>query len=68
MRWWGRWHFLGLHPSRLKQTEGIEQFNQAIVQRDQVTQQNAALVEDAAGAAESLPGQAVNLAHPYLQP
>jgi len=36
--------------------------NQAIAQMDQVTQQNAALVEEAAAAAESLEEQAQNLA------
>jgi hypothetical protein len=33
---------------------GIEQVNQAISQMDQVTQQNAALVEEAAAPAQSL--------------
>ena len=37
-----------------EQSGGIEQVNQAITQMDQVTQQNAALVEEAAAAAESL--------------
>ena len=37
-----------------EQTQGIEQINQAITQMDQVTQQNAALVEEAAAAAASL--------------
>jgi len=42
-----------------EQSEGIEQINQAVViQMDQVTQQNAALVEEAAAAAESLQDQA----------
>ncbi|RBA23306.1 Methyl-accepting chemotaxis protein (MCP) signaling domain [Herminiimonas fonticola] len=45
-----------------EQTEGIEQVNQAIGQMDQVTQQNAALVEEAAAAAASLQEQADNLA------
>ncbi len=44
-----------------EQTEGIEQINQAIGQMDQVTQQNAALVEEAAAAAQSLESQARNL-------
>lgn len=44
-----------------EQSEGIEQVNQAIVQMDQVTQQNAALVEEAAAAAESLQDQSANL-------
>ncbi|MDO8652226.1 MAG: methyl-accepting chemotaxis protein [Undibacterium sp.] len=45
-----------------EQSDGIEQVNQAIAQMDQVTQQNAALVEEAAAAAESLQDQAGNLA------
>ena len=44
-----------------EQTDGIEQVNQAITQMDQVTQQNAALVEEAAAAAESLQVQAAEL-------
>ncbi len=40
------------------QTQGIEQINQAMVQMDQVTQSNAALVEEAAAAAQALEGQA----------
>jgi len=46
-----------------EQTDGIEQVNQAINQMDEVTQQNAALVEEAAAAAGSLQEQAVNLSH-----
>lgn len=45
-----------------EQTAGIEQINQAIVQMDEVTQQNASLVEEAAAAAESLQDQARGLA------
>ena len=41
-----------------EQTSGIDQINIAITQMDQVTQQNAALVEEAASAAESLQNQA----------
>ena len=44
-----------------EQSTGIEQINQAIGQMDQVTQQNAALVEEAAAAAGSLQDEAVNL-------
>ncbi|MDO8306304.1 methyl-accepting chemotaxis protein [Herminiimonas sp.] len=44
-----------------EQTAGIEQIHQAVMQMDQVTQQNAALVEEAAAAAESLQDQARNL-------
>jgi len=44
-----------------EQSSGIEQVNQAITEMDDVTQQNAALVEQAAAAAESLEEQAQNL-------
>jgi methyl-accepting chemotaxis protein len=46
-----------------EQTAGIEQVNQSVIQMDQVTQQNAALVEEAAAAAQSLQEQASGLAH-----
>ncbi|HSJ81401.1 MAG TPA: hypothetical protein VK910_09290, partial [Thiobacillus sp.] len=45
-----------------EQSSGIEQVNQAIAQMDDVTQQNAALVEEAAAAAESMQDQAAKLA------
>lgn len=45
-----------------EQSEGVEQIGQAITQIDDVTQQNAALVEEATAAAESLERQAGNLA------
>lgn len=41
-----------------EQRSGIEQINEAIVQLDDTTQQNAALVEEAAAAARSLQDQA----------
>ncbi len=44
------------HASR-EQSTGIEQVTQAVAQMDEVTQQNAALVEEAAAAAESLEDQ-----------
>jgi methyl-accepting chemotaxis protein len=44
-----------------EQSHGIMQINQAITQMDQVTQQNAALVEEAAAAAGALEGQARTL-------
>ena len=43
------------------QTSGIEQISHAITDMDEVTQQNAALVEQAAAAASSLQEQAINL-------
>jgi methyl-accepting chemotaxis protein-1 (serine sensor receptor) len=45
-----------------EQSTGIDQINQAVIQMDEVTQQNAALVEEAAAAAESLQYQADALA------
>jgi methyl-accepting chemotaxis protein len=45
-----------------EQTMGIEQINSAITQMDEVTQQNAALVEEAAAAAGSLQDQSGVLA------
>lgn len=49
------------HASR-EQESGIEQINLAIAEMDTVTQQNAALVEEAAAAAASLKDQAGSLA------
>ncbi|WP_136419583.1 methyl-accepting chemotaxis protein [Herbaspirillum sp. ST 5-3] len=46
----------------LEQTTGIEQINQAINQMDEVTQQNAALVEQASAASEAMQEQAAKLA------
>jgi methyl-accepting chemotaxis protein len=51
-----------ISASSVEQTTGIGQVNDAVAQLDQVTQQNAALVEESAAAAESLKGQAVQLA------
>jgi methyl-accepting chemotaxis protein len=45
-----------------EQNEGIQQINLAITHMDEMTQQNAALVEQAAAAAESMEQQAMNLA------
>jgi methyl-accepting chemotaxis protein len=44
-----------------EQATGIDEVGKAITQMDEVTQQNAALVEEAAAAAESLQSQAVQL-------
>ena len=44
-----------------EQREGIDQINVAVTHLDQMTQQNAALVEEAASAAESLKDQSVRL-------
>jgi methyl-accepting chemotaxis protein len=51
-----------ISAASVEQTSGIEQVNQAIGQMDDVTQQNAALVEQAAAAAESLEEQTQSLA------
>jgi methyl-accepting chemotaxis protein len=45
-----------------EQSAGIEEVNRAITQMDEMTQQNAALVEQAAAAAQSMQDQAHNLA------
>ncbi len=44
-----------------EQSAGIEQVNQAVGQMDEITQQNAALVEQATAASESLQQQAIRL-------
>lgn len=45
----------------VEQSTGINQVNQAVMTMDEVTQQNAALVEEAAAASESLVDQAESL-------
>lgn len=50
-----------INHSSTEQSSGIQQINQAIIQMDNVTQQNAALVEEAAAAAQSLQQQAEKL-------
>ncbi len=44
-----------------EQSAGIEEVNQAVTQMDEVTQQNASLVEQAAAAAETMQDQAAKL-------
>ena len=44
-----------------EQSSGIEQINKAITQMDEMTQQNAALVEEAAAASESLDEQSTGM-------
>jgi methyl-accepting chemotaxis protein len=46
-----------------EQTAGIEQINTAVTQMDDVTQQNAALVEEAAAAAQAMQDQVNSLNH-----
>ena len=52
----------GTAAASQEQSAGIEQVNQAVGHMDEITQQNAALVEQAAAAAESLQDQARKLA------
>ena len=50
-----------ISESAMLQTTGIGQVNQTVMSLDQVTQQNAALVEESAAASESLRHQAATL-------
>jgi aerotaxis receptor len=50
-----------ISTSSREQSAGIEQVNQAIMQMDEITQQNAALVEQAAAAATTMKEQASHL-------
>ncbi|HEX5684649.1 MAG TPA: methyl-accepting chemotaxis protein [Ideonella sp.] len=50
-----------ISSATIEQTQGIGQIGDAVTQLDQVTQQNAALVEESAAAAESLHQQAASL-------
>jgi methyl-accepting chemotaxis protein len=47
-----------IHAATAEQSNGIGQVGDAVIQLDQVTQSNAALVEESAAAAESLKNQA----------
>ena len=51
-----------INLASVEQTAGIEQINHAVMQMDDVTQQNAALVEEAAASASALQQQAASLA------
>ncbi|CAN7419360.1 methyl-accepting chemotaxis protein [Pseudoduganella sp. LjRoot289] len=51
----------GIAAASERQTAGIDQISLAIHRVDQVAQRNAELVDDAAGASESLRGQALKL-------
>ena len=51
-----------ISAASLEQTEGIEQINHAVAQMDEGTQQNAALVEEAAAAAAAMREQSTRLA------
>ena len=50
-----------ISSASVEQSSGVEQVGLAVSQMDQATQQNAALVEESAAAAESLKGQAQQL-------
>lgn len=50
-----------ISAASLEQSNGIEQVSTAVTQMDETTQQNAALVEQAAASAEALSGQASTL-------
>jgi methyl-accepting chemotaxis protein-1 (serine sensor receptor) len=50
-----------ISTANAEQTHGIEQINQAVLQIDHITQQNTALVEESAAAAETMQNQAENL-------
>jgi methyl-accepting chemotaxis protein len=52
----------GITVASQEQTRGIEQVNVALIEMDGVTQQNAALVEEAAAAAQAMQQQAASLA------
>lgn len=51
----------------VEQSTGVEQVGEAVAQMDQTTQQNAALVEQSAAAAESLRQQAAQLVNSVAQ-
>ena len=51
----------GISTASAEQSRGIDQIGEAVVQLDRVTQQNAALVEESAAAAESLRHQAAQM-------
>jgi methyl-accepting chemotaxis protein len=50
-----------------EQSNGISQVGQAVIQMDQATQQNAALVEEIANTASNLKLQAAELVHQMAQ-
>jgi methyl-accepting chemotaxis protein len=50
-----------INSASREQSTGVNQVGEAVGQMDQVTQQNAALVEESAAAAESLKQQAQQL-------
>jgi methyl-accepting chemotaxis protein len=51
-----------ISAAAVEQSTGLRQVNGTVTELDQMTQQNAALVEESAAAAQSLKEQAVRLA------
>jgi methyl-accepting chemotaxis protein len=51
----------------MEQAAGIEQINKAVIQMDQITQQNAALVEESSATSETMTQQASELAESVAQ-
>jgi methyl-accepting chemotaxis protein len=56
-----------ISTSAQEEAVGIEQINKAVVQMDQITQQNAALVEEASAASEAMSQQAEELSESVKQ-
>ena len=52
----------GISSSTQEQSSGLGQINAAVAQMDQMTQQNAAMVEESTAASQALAGEATNLA------
>jgi len=50
-----------ISAASLEQSSGVQQVGEAVSQMDRTTQQNAALVEESAAAADSLKAQAQHL-------
>ncbi|MFQ5508203.1 MAG: methyl-accepting chemotaxis protein [Leptospirillia bacterium] len=50
-----------INAASQEQAQGIDQVNRAIMQMDEVTQQNAALVEEAAATSDNMAGEAQDL-------
>jgi hypothetical protein len=63
----GDWTQFAVIRASREQSSGISQIGEAVSQMDQVTQQNAALVEEIAAAASSLKVQAAELVRQMSQ-
>lgn len=69
MPWWRRWQaqrvaslIAEISTATAEQTDGIAQVGDAVTHLEHTTQQNAALVEESAAAAQALRQQAAQLA------